>query len=97
MDEKKTQEDKSAQKSNNSELDGVPTEMKDKSGDTNESASVAKLKNAKSRKKYDSSVQHVLRALNSLTTPEEKLAAMCKKYADLFDENRKLQVEEAIK
>ena len=46
----------------------------------------------KNRKKTDCNVQHVLKALNSLTTPEEKLAAMCQKYADLFDENRKLQV-----
>lgn len=47
---------------------------------------------AKNRKKSDCNVHHVLRALNTLTTPEEKLAAMCQKYADLFDENRKLQV-----
>lgn len=50
----------------------------------------------KARKKDDCSVQYVLRALNSLTTSEEKLAAMCKKYADLFDENRKLQVSNFI-
>lgn len=46
----------------------------------------------KLRKKDDKSVEHVLKALNSLDTTEEKLAAMCKKYADIFDENRKLQV-----
>ncbi|KAM8889377.1 gamma-taxilin isoform 2-T3 [Synchiropus picturatus] len=30
-------------------------------------------------------------ALNSLTTPEEKLAALCKKYADLLEETRGMQ------
>jgi hypothetical protein len=60
-------------------------------------ASEASVKNRssrdeKSRKKDDKSVDHVLRALNSLNTTEEKLAAMCKKYADIFDEHRKLQV-----
>nr|CAD7577358.1 unnamed protein product [Timema californicum] len=46
----------------------------------------------KSRKKDDKSVEQVLRALNSLETTEEKLAAMCKKYTDIVDENRKMQV-----
>lgn len=46
----------------------------------------------KMRKKDDKSVDHVLKALNSLNTTEEKLAAMCKKYADIFDENRKMQL-----
>jgi len=60
-------------------------------------ASEASVKNRssreeKSRKKDDKSVDHVLRALNSLNTTEEKLAAMCKKYADIFDEHRKLQL-----
>ena len=31
---------------------------------------------------------YVLKALSALTTPEEKLAALCKKYTDLLDENR---------
>lgn len=60
-------------------------------------ASEASVKNRssreeKTRKKDDKSVEHVLRALNSLNTSEEKLAAMCKKYTDLLDEHRKLQV-----
>ncbi|KAG8302272.1 hypothetical protein J6590_036161 [Homalodisca vitripennis] len=60
-------------------------------------ASEASVKNRTSRedkirKKDDKSVDHVLRALNSLNTSEEKLAAMCKKYADIFDEHRKLQL-----
>ncbi|PSN39142.1 hypothetical protein C0J52_22769 [Blattella germanica] len=50
------------------------------------------LKEEKSRKKDDKSVEQVLKALNSLDTTEEKLAAMCKKYTDIVDENRKLQL-----
>lgn len=50
------------------------------------------MKEEKSRKKDDKSVEQVLKALNSLDTTEEKLAAMCKKYSDIVDENRKLQV-----
>jgi len=50
------------------------------------------MKEEKIRKKDDKSVEQVLKALNSLETTEEKLAAMCKKYADIVDENRKLQV-----
>ena len=34
---------------------------------------------------------HILRALSSLQTTEEKLAALCKKYADLHEEHRVLQ------
>lgn len=72
----------------------ILTDSKEKSSGDVESSSTTqpKSKSLKPRKKDDCNVQHVLRALNSLTTPEEKLAAMCKKYADLFDENRKLQV-----
>ena len=33
----------------------------------------------------------VLKALGSLESTEEKLAALCKKYADLLEENRRLQ------
>ena len=33
----------------------------------------------------------VLKALGSLESSEEKLAALCKKYADLLEENRVLQ------
>uniref|UniRef100_A0A1A7XL09 Taxilin gamma n=3 Tax=Iconisemion striatum TaxID=60296 RepID=A0A1A7XL09_9TELE len=33
----------------------------------------------------------LMQALNSLTTPEEKLAALCKKYADLLEESRCMQ------
>ena len=35
--------------------------------------------------------EHVLRALNSLETTEEKLAALCKKYTDLLEEHRVTQ------
>ena len=37
--------------------------------------------------------EHVLKALNSLQTTEEKLAALCKKYADLHEEHRILQTK----
>ena len=30
----------------------------------------------------------MLKALSALSTPEEKLAALCKKYTDLLDDNR---------
>ncbi|KAL4656882.1 gamma-taxilin-like isoform X2 [Arapaima gigas] len=33
----------------------------------------------------------LMEALNTLTTPEEKLAALCKKYADLLEESRSMQ------
>lgn len=53
-------------------------------------------KEEKIRKKDDKSVEQVLKALNSLETTEEKLAALCKKYTDIVDENRKLQVKSDI-
>ena len=31
-----------------------------------------------------------MQALNSLQTPEEKIAALCKKYADLLDQQKLL-------
>ncbi|KAK7866043.1 hypothetical protein R5R35_008555 [Gryllus longicercus] len=48
-------------------------------------------KNSKEDKNRKS-IDQVLKALNSLDSTEEKLAAMCKKYAEIIDENRKLQV-----
>ncbi|XP_052089960.1 alpha-taxilin-like isoform X3 [Mytilus californianus] len=47
----------------------------------------------KSKKKEDKTIgknDHILRALSSLQTTEEKLAALCKKYADLHEEHRTL-------
>lgn len=44
----------------------------------------------KSKKKEDKTIDHILRALSSLQTTEEKLAALCKKYADLHEEHRAL-------
>ena len=35
--------------------------------------------------------EHILKALNSLQSSEEKLAALCKKYTELLDEHRVLQ------
>uniref|UniRef100_A0A1B6EY18 Alpha-taxilin n=1 Tax=Cuerna arida TaxID=1464854 RepID=A0A1B6EY18_9HEMI len=74
-----------------------PTPTTNRATSLPSAASEASVKNRttreeKIRKKDDKSVDHVLRALNSLNTSEEKLAAMCKKYADIFDEHRKLQL-----
>jgi len=44
----------------------------------------------RNKKKEDRSIEYILRALNSLETPNEKLAALCKKYADLHEEQRVL-------
>lgn len=52
--------------------------------------------NDKNRKKKDrhlaQALKTVLNSMNSLSTPEEKLAALCIKYADLMEENTKLKV-----
>lgn len=48
-----------------------------------------KKSSKEARKTDDKSVEHVLKALSSLQSPEEKLAAMCKKYTEIVDENRK--------
>ncbi|XP_047435896.1 gamma-taxilin isoform X2 [Mugil cephalus] len=42
-------------------------------------------------KTFGKEVVLLMQALNSLTTPEEKLAALCKKYADLLEESRSMQ------
>jgi len=51
--------------------------------------------NDKNRKKKDrhlaQALKTVLNSMNSLSTPEEKLAALCIKYADLMEENTKLK------
>lgn len=53
--------------------------------------------NDKNRKKKDrhlaQALKTVLNSMNSLNTPEEKLAALCIKYADLMEENTKLKVK----
>jgi len=50
----------------------------------------------KNRKKKDrhlaQALKTVLNSMNALNTPEEKLAALCIKYADLMEENTKLKV-----
>ncbi|XP_059944174.1 gamma-taxilin-like isoform X3 [Mesoplodon densirostris] len=38
----------------------------------------------------------LMQALNTLSTPEEKLAALCKKYADLLEESRNVQKQVKI-
>ncbi|KAL4233589.1 hypothetical protein ACF0H5_008270 [Mactra antiquata] len=53
--------------------------------------SVSPTKSSKSKKKEDKSIEHILKALSSLQTTEEKLAALCKKYADLHEEHRIIQ------
>ncbi|KAL8571656.1 hypothetical protein ACOMHN_046340 [Nucella lapillus] len=45
----------------------------------------------KTKKKEDKSIENILPALSSLNSPEEKLAALCKKYADLHEEHRVVQ------
>lgn len=47
--------------------------------------------NSKNRRKEDKSIEHILKALSSLETQEEKLAALCKKYTELLQENKELQ------
>ncbi|XP_035007989.2 gamma-taxilin [Hippoglossus stenolepis] len=42
-------------------------------------------------KAFGKEVALLMQALNSLATPEEKLAALCKKYADLLEESRCMQ------
>lgn len=53
--------------------------------------------NDKNRKKKDrhlaQALKTVLNSMSSLHTPEEKLAALCIKYADLMEENTKLKVK----
>ncbi|KAK3932879.1 Alpha-taxilin [Frankliniella fusca] len=46
-----------------------------------------------SRRKDERSVEQVMRALNSFESPQEKLEALVKKYAEVADENRKLQTQ----
>lgn len=95
VDEKSTSP--SVEKSASIPSQPTPTPAPPRATSLPSAASEASVKNRssreeKARKKDDKSVDHVLRALNSLSTTEEKLAAMCKKYADIFDEHRKLQV-----
>ncbi|XP_015585769.1 beta-taxilin [Cephus cinctus] len=45
-----------------------------------------------SKKKDDRSAERVLKSLSNLESSEEKLVAMCKKYSEVIDENRKLQL-----
>ncbi|XP_045195733.2 alpha-taxilin-like isoform X3 [Mercenaria mercenaria] len=59
--------------------------------DTQKAETTSPTKTAKSKKKEDKSIEHILKALSSLQTTEEKLAALCKKYADLHEEHRVLQ------
>lgn len=46
---------------------------------------------SRDEKAFGNEVLLLMQALNSLATPEEKLAALCKKYADLLEESRCIQ------
>lgn len=48
-------------------------------------------RDAKAKRKDEKTVQQVLKSLDSLKSPQDKLSAMCKKYSDLLHENRQLQ------
>ncbi|XP_034039789.1 gamma-taxilin [Thalassophryne amazonica] len=48
-------------------------------------------KTADDKTAFGKEVVLLMQALNSLSTPEEKLAALCKKYADLLEESRSMQ------
>lgn len=54
--------------------------------------------NDKNRKKKDrhlaQALKSVLNSMSALNTPEEKLAALCIKYADLMEDNTKLKVKQ---
>ncbi|KAL8599304.1 hypothetical protein ACOMHN_008019 [Nucella lapillus] len=43
-------------------------------------------------KKKEKSADYVLRTLNNLSSTEDKLTALCKKYTDLYEEQRAMQV-----
>ncbi|KAM9576356.1 gamma-taxilin-like isoform 3-T7 [Trichechus inunguis] len=47
-------------------------------------------------KTFGKEVLLLMQALNTLSTPEEKLAALCKKYADLLEESRNIQKQMKI-
>lgn len=54
---------------------------------------VKKSKEEKSRKKDEKSLEHVIKSLSSLGSNDEKFTALCKKYSEVADENRKLQAQ----
>lgn len=50
------------------------------------------VKDEKPKKKEERGVEQVLKSLVSIENADEKLSAMCKKYSEVIDENRKLQL-----
>ena len=72
-----------------SPIEEVKKNIKKETQDRSDSKDRTKTEK-KSKKKEDKTIDHILRALNSLQTTEEKLAALCKKYADLHEEHRTL-------
>ncbi|XP_063402546.1 alpha-taxilin-like isoform X3 [Mytilus trossulus] len=68
-------------------INGEKTDLSEDKNKKKEDTDSKKI-DKKSKKKEDKTIDHILRALNSLHTTEEKLAALCKKYADLHEEHR---------
>ncbi|XP_045394982.1 gamma-taxilin isoform X3 [Lemur catta] len=66
-----------------------PPEQKAQTDPTNGQQDLDHKKNKE--KTLGKEVLLLMEALNSLSTPEEKLAALCKKYADLLEESRNVQ------
>ncbi|XP_060575992.1 alpha-taxilin-like isoform X8 [Ruditapes philippinarum] len=84
------QEEKSNGENNNTEKASADKSNQNKQ-ESQKSETASPTKTAKSKKKEDKSIEHILKALSSLQSTEEKLAALCKKYADLHEEHRVLQ------
>lgn len=45
-----------------------------------------------SRKRDEKTLEQVLKTLNSITNPAEKFEALCKKYTELLDDNKRQQL-----
>lgn len=80
----------SIDKENNIEQAPVPTEKP-----KDPEPVVKKSREEKSRKKDEKSLEHVIKSLNNLSI-EDRFTAMCKKYSEMVDENRKLQAHVKI-
>lgn len=54
--------------------------------------SIPSKKNPKEPRKADKKSADVLSSLNNLSSAEEKLSTLCKKYSEIADESKKMQV-----
>uniref|UniRef100_A0A8C1ARJ0 Taxilin gamma n=2 Tax=Cyprinus carpio TaxID=7962 RepID=A0A8C1ARJ0_CYPCA len=63
----------------------------DRSPDPLDGESDPNAEKTKDQKAFGKEVLLLMQALHTLATPEEKLAALCKKYADLLEESRSMQ------